>query len=175
MNVGFLNMALDTTPTFDAPIPGMSLTHELGARPWQQPAQYPTVDEAIQYYMDRMTSDEFIDELMDVLEMGVSVGDLANIIQTTSVMDGIHTVDVGVLVAPVLMEMIMFLAESADVEYITGMEKPKDAPISKVKMAKIMQKFAREAGEIEEADDIEAAKVEQADGEDEPKGLMARR
>ena len=35
---------------FDAPIPGMSLTHELGDRPWQTPAQFPTVDEAIEYY-----------------------------------------------------------------------------------------------------------------------------
>ena len=39
---------------FDAPIPGMSLTAELGARPWQTPAQYPTVDEAIEYYMNSM-------------------------------------------------------------------------------------------------------------------------
>ena len=54
-------------PLFDAPIPGMSLTHELGDRPWQSPAQYPTVDEAIQYYMDRMTSDAFMDQLIDVL------------------------------------------------------------------------------------------------------------
>ena len=33
--------------SFDAPIPGMSMTHELGARPWQSPPQYSTVDEVI--------------------------------------------------------------------------------------------------------------------------------
>ena len=31
-------MVMQETPTFDAPIPGESLTHELGARPWQSPA-----------------------------------------------------------------------------------------------------------------------------------------
>ena len=77
-------MAIDA-PLFDAPIPGMSLTHELGDRPWQSPAQYPTVDEAIQYYMDRMTSDAFMDQLIDVLELGVSVSDLANVIQVSIV------------------------------------------------------------------------------------------
>ena len=40
-------------PTFDAPIAGMSLTHELGARPWQKPSQYTTVDEAVQYYIEK--------------------------------------------------------------------------------------------------------------------------
>ena len=62
---------------FDAPIPGMSLTAELGARPWQSPAQYPTVDAAIQYYMDRMTSEQFMDQLIDVVEMGIPVANLS--------------------------------------------------------------------------------------------------
>ena len=66
---------------FDAPIPGMSLTAELGARPWQSPAQYPTVDEAIEYYMNSMTTDSFMDQIIDVLEMGVPVASVANVIQ----------------------------------------------------------------------------------------------
>ena len=51
---------------FDAPIPGMSLTHELGARPWQQPSQFPTVDDAIEYYMASMTSEEYMEQLIDI-------------------------------------------------------------------------------------------------------------
>ena len=47
-------------PKLDAPIPGMSLTHELGARPWQQPAQYTTIDEVIDYYVTRMASERSI-------------------------------------------------------------------------------------------------------------------
>ena len=31
----------------DAPIPGMSLTHELGDRPWQSPPKAATVGEAM--------------------------------------------------------------------------------------------------------------------------------
>tara|TARA_R100001460_G_scaffold25386_3_gene51044 strand:+ start:2186 stop:2695 length:510 start_codon:yes stop_codon:yes gene_type:complete len=168
-------MALDTTPLFDAPIPGMSLTHELGARPWQQPAQYPTVDEAIQYYMDKMTSDEFMDQLIDVVEMGIPVADIANIMQVSSVMEGVHSLDVGVLVAPVLMEMIMFIAESADAEYVTGLDEPTEGQVSKAKMAKIMQELEQEVGNIEQPEETETAKVEQADSENKPKGLMGRR
>ena len=98
---------------FDAPIPGQSLTAPLGGRPWQSPPQYSTVDEVIDYYMARMTTEEFMEQLIDILEMGIPVTSLANIVQLNGVMDGTHTVDVGVLVAPLLIELIMMLAESA--------------------------------------------------------------
>jgi uncharacterized membrane protein (UPF0127 family) len=74
------------------------------------------------------------------------------------------------------MEMIMFIAESADVEYVTGLDEPTKGQISKTKMAKIMRELEQEMGNIEEPEETEAAKVEQADSEEEePKGLMARR
>ena len=41
-------MAFRTTPNFDVPIPGQSLTAELGARPWQTPPEFPTI-EAVSY------------------------------------------------------------------------------------------------------------------------------
>ena len=43
---------LDDT-TFDRPIPGMGMTHEVGARPWQTPPTYTTVEEASDYYIER--------------------------------------------------------------------------------------------------------------------------
>jgi hypothetical protein len=170
-------MAIDSTPIFDAPIPGQSLTAELGARPWQSPAQYPTVDEAIQYYMDRMTSEEFMDQVIDVIEMGVPLADIANTIQLASVMEGLHSVDVGVMVTPVLVEMMMFMAESAGVEYVTGLDNPDKGKITKTKMAKILQELEQEVGKLDEPETTEELKVAESDGEKEeaPKGLMARR
>ena len=111
---------------FDAPIPGMSLTHELGARPWQSPAQYPTVDKAIEYYLERMSTDEFMDQIADVLEMNVPVTTLANTIQLAGVMDGKHTIDVGMLVMPLLMEMIMLIGDNAGVNYDSGLTNAPD-------------------------------------------------
>jgi hypothetical protein len=57
-------------PLLDAPISGQSLTAELGGRPWQQAPQYKTVDDAIEYYLDKMSSNEFTDQLVDVLRDG---------------------------------------------------------------------------------------------------------
>jgi hypothetical protein len=115
-------MALEE-PTFDAPIPGMSLTHELGARPWQQPHQFPDVESAVDYYMARMTSEEFIDQLIDILEMGVPVTVVANTMQLANVMEGKHSIDVSMLITPLLIELMMMLAESAGIEYDSGLMK----------------------------------------------------
>ena len=157
---------------FDAPIPGMSLTHELGARPWQSPPQYTTVDEAIEYYLERMSTDEFMDQMTDVLEMNVPVTTLANTVQLAGVMDGKHSVDVGMLVMPLLMEMIMLIGDNAGVNYDSGLTNApdnttKDTLIEAVR--KEMQEKIKETKEVSE-------EPKQEEIEEKPKsGLMARR
>tara|TARA_R110001632_G_scaffold77311_2_gene174654 strand:+ start:284 stop:823 length:540 start_codon:yes stop_codon:yes gene_type:complete len=101
----------------DAPVAGMSLTSELGGRPWQKPPQYNTVDEAVDYYVTRLNSDDASEQVVDVLEMGVTPSKLANIIQLGSVMEGVHSIDVGVLVTPVIMEFIKLIGDSSNVKY----------------------------------------------------------
>ena len=96
-------------PKFDAPIAGMSLTGELGAFPWQTPPEYATVEEAMEYYLPRLNSEEVTQKLISVMEMGVPLTVIANTMQLHSVMQGLHTVDVGILVLPVLKEMLMLI------------------------------------------------------------------
>jgi len=38
----------------DAPIPGQSLTGELGNFPWENPPQYVTLADAVGFYTDKM-------------------------------------------------------------------------------------------------------------------------
>ena len=114
-------MVLEET-LFNAPIPGESLVAELGGRPWQTPPKMTTVDEAVDYYMERMSSEEFMEQVIGVMESGVPVAVIANTIQLASVMDGVHSVDIGMLVVPIIMEMMMLLGDSAGIEYNLGDE-----------------------------------------------------
>jgi hypothetical protein len=161
-------MEISNQPSFDAPIPGQSLTAELGNRPWQNASQYSTVDEAIDYYMERMSSEEFMVQLADVLESDVPVTVLANTIQMAGVMEGKHTVDVGMLVLPMLMEMIMMIGDSAGIKYNDGMEdnnKPK-----------VLTNYEKEIANVDLSDrDAEETEEEEVDIKEEPKGLMTRR
>ena len=42
------------------PIAGQSLTHELRARPWQNPPQFTTVEESMDWYLDRFDNPELV-------------------------------------------------------------------------------------------------------------------
>tara|TARA_R100001460_G_scaffold42407_2_gene78514 strand:+ start:727 stop:1254 length:528 start_codon:yes stop_codon:yes gene_type:complete len=167
-------------PLLDAPIAGQSLTAEINGRPWLNPPQYTTVDETIEYYLDRMSSEEFTDQLVDVLEMGVPVTTLANTIQLGSVMDGVHSVDVGMLVMPFIMEMIMLVGESSDVKYDSGMENPnkgqtRDTMLNKVRMELEERMRQKEGMFIEEDETVDMEEEEEIVAEEEPMGLMSRR
>tara|TARA_R100001510_G_scaffold54947_1_gene58247 strand:- start:1335 stop:1841 length:507 start_codon:yes stop_codon:yes gene_type:complete len=164
----------------DGPIAGQSLTAEINGRPWLNPPQYTTVDETIEYYLDRMSSEEFTDQLVDVLEMGVPVTTLANTIQLGSVMDGVHSVDVGMLVMPFIMEMIMLVGESSDVKYDSGMENPnkgqtRDTMLNKVRMELEERMRQKEGMFIEEDETVDMEEEEEIVAEEEPMGLMSRR
>jgi hypothetical protein len=94
---------------------------------------------------------------------------MANVIQLNSVMQGVHNIDLGVLVMPIIMEFIMMMADAEGIEYETGLddESPelKDAAVNKA-----LADFAKQkdAGEAEEEEEQEP--------EEEPvKGLMSRR
>ncbi len=171
-------------PRLDAPIPGMSLTHELGARPWQQPAQFPTVEDAVEHYTSRMMSDEFSDQLVDIMDMGIPLTTIANTIQLAGVMEGKHTVDVGLLLLPVLIETMMLIGDSAGIKYKTGLD---DAPrsdrdsLAKRTVEKLKTEMETKNNEQEEDVDITVAlnsiedNPEEEEQEEKPTGLMARR
>ena len=170
--------------SFDAPIPGMSMTHELGARPWQSPPKLASVDDVIEYYLERMSSEEFLEQLTDVMEMGVPVTSIANTIQLGNVMEGIHSIDVGILVLPVLVEMMMLVGDSAGVKYDSGLSK--EAPMNEKRtrstlVAKTARKLQKQLNEMESNKEDKPMVDEPIEMEEEempeekPKGLMGRR
>ena len=50
--------------SFNRPIPGQNLTAELGSRPWQNPPQFSTVEDTIDYYIGQITTDGFTKSLI---------------------------------------------------------------------------------------------------------------
>jgi len=160
-------------PVFDLPVPGMGMTHELGARPWQQPAQYTTIDDVAQLYVAQMQDESFTEQALNLLETKMPVTMIANAMQTTNVMNGVHSIDTGILALPIIMEMIMFIAESDGVEYISGTERDIEAEIEDSSIQAAIQK-------VEDEDTMtgneQPIMEEQQMAEDAmPTGLMARR
>jgi len=155
----------------DAPIAGQSLTAELGNRPWQKPAQYTTVEEALDFYIPRLTDVETQDDLMNVIELGIPLTTIADALQSGGTMDGKHSIDVGILIIPVLIETLAYLAEEQGVEYVTGTEKEVSDTPSSSTVALAIKKIKEKRGEPQEMEEPEV----ELEPEEPSGGLMSRR
>ena len=154
--------------SFNRPIPGQNLTAELGSRPWQNPPQFSTVEETIDYYIGQITNDAFTKSLIHTLKTGVPMTTIVNSIQTVGVMEGKHSLDVGILIIPVLMEAIMLIADKAGIEYDSGLDD--DAKLGSSELAaEVISNMT--AGKMEE----ETSEEPVVEEEEKPIGLMARR
>ena len=167
-------------PVFDAPIPGSSLTKEMGSRPWKNPPQHTTLEEAVDFYVNKMSTDEFTNKLVTNLEMGIPVTSIANVIQMHGVMEGRHTLDISIMLIPILMEMIALIGDTMGIEYDLGLEDEasiEDAENDLIDIAtmklkkKQFERITQEEMELEQPPVIDEFVEEQGEM---PSGLMAR-
>tara|TARA_B110000879_G_scaffold167661_1_gene216811 strand:- start:46 stop:543 length:498 start_codon:yes stop_codon:yes gene_type:complete len=154
----------------DAPIPGQSLTTEPKSRPWEQPPKYTTTEEALSFYIPRLSDAELMAPMVDVMEDGTTVVAVADMIQSSGVMNGLHTLDVGILISPVLVELLITQAQLADIEYKIGTEKS-DSPDSSL-VRKAVDKSSESY--FDESYDEEEVMIEETP-EVESEGIMSRR
>ena len=83
---------------FGAPIPGQSLTtSKPGERRWERPPEAASVEDALRFYMERLSDEEVIDDFMVAIEAGVAIVPLVETLYLSNVMNGIHSLDVGML------------------------------------------------------------------------------
>ena len=119
------------------------------------------------WYLDRFDNNEVVQELLSVMEMGIPLSTIANSMQLGGVLQGIHTIDVGILIMPVLMEIMKHLAEKTDTKYVMGDEpEESDRPSDSVVQSAI--------NSLEEGEEVDIDE-ETIKEEEEPMGLMARR
>ena len=148
----------------NAPIPGMSLTSEPGNRPWENPPNLVSVEDAMEFYTRRILgTPENYDQVLDIIESGLPIRNVANILMKTSVMEGYHTIDVGILVLPVVEELLMSVADMHDVSYVETIDEVfKENVVSRRQARLAVQELKKERAQ---------PKVEPTE---QPKGLMAK-
>lgn len=163
----------------DAPVAGMSLTAEPKSRPWRRPSQVSTVDDAVALYAPIFSDKTTSRMLLGQIQTGIPLTSIADILITGNTMEGKHTLDVGLLVAPVLVETMITMAEMAEIDYVVGNERTDDEPGTKQDIInQVMKSLKEEEGTAEEAmpEEQEVASAEEPMVEEEqPRGLMAPR
>jgi hypothetical protein len=97
--------------------PGISWTAPAKGRPWMQPPKLVNLSDVAQGYIDNLSSPSSMNALLDAVETNVPLAALAEALMLSSVHKGVHSIDTGVLVMPVIIEMLVTAAELHGIEY----------------------------------------------------------
>lgn len=90
------------TDLFKAPIPGQSLTDEPRNAAWENPPEMNTVEEAVIYYIEKISDEDSLDDLALLFDLGANIQDITETLVIMGTMKGLHTVDVQMLAAPIV-------------------------------------------------------------------------
>lgn len=170
--------------TFEAPIPGQSLTDSPKNAPYERPPETADPMEAIDIHLANLTKEGAMEDVLYFLEMGVDLQTMVQGILRSGVVAGIHSLDVSLIIAPVVHEYIKGFADAAELEYNEGFDdKEANEVISYqrdvARAKKILDKMKEEQGmapmpEPEMEPEMEPEEPEMVEEEPVKTGLMAR-
>jgi hypothetical protein len=98
--------------------PGISWTAPEKSRPWLQPPQLTDISRVALYYIATISDEEMMDDMLDSIETSIPLAVIAQAMMMNGVSNGVHTLDAGILVMPVIIEMIESLAMSHKMKYV---------------------------------------------------------
>ena len=168
---------------FDQPIPGQSLTGEPKNNPWEQPAEMSDVEEITKYYINNMANDDVIDDLAAVCQAGLSLKPIVDTIVSVGNMNGLHSVDAGMLVKPVIHEFLKQAITSTGVKVTDdGKDYQREAEEKELQRFRVVvgsylnenPSDGMDAGTELLSDLVEDQPEEEDTPEEKPKGLMAK-
>ena len=135
---------------FNRPVPGQSLTSTPKGAPYERPPEINDPVKALDYHLDILDDPKAVEQAMFMLEMGVDLSTLVEGITRNAVIEGMHSIDISLIVAPVIHEYLKGYADSLGVKYDEGFEdKGEDERVSYARNEMLARKFLAERQEGE--------------------------
>lgn len=104
-----------------SPTNGQSWSHEPKSMPWEKPPQYTNLSDAMHMLMDQLLEPEHLKELLNLMDAGMPIENIARVIIFTGFTTGKWTPDLGILMYKPLMLSLIAIAHRAGL---------KDTPIA---------------------------------------------
>ena len=118
-------MAVREQNPFDTPVPGQSLTDEPGNYPWEHAPQFATVEDASHAIWNGMHKEETMEKILVPLDAGLTVEEIVKVIVFAGFVEGKFNPDVGLLLVPIVSDMVVAMGKKAGIEKIK-LERPKE-------------------------------------------------
>ncbi len=162
---------------FDAPIPGQSLTTEPKNAPFERPPEIVNPEEALMVHLERLNDVDKMEAIVFAVDLGIDVQTITKGILRSAVMEGIHSIDVSLIIAPAVHSFIASTLDAVGVEYDDGFEDKEEA--KRVRDASNKSRLKNMLMDKDTQEDMSEVKVVEEEvpveeEQSEPKGLMAR-
>lgn len=175
-------MDQDTMSMFDGPIPGASLTTELGAELHEKPPVYTDPDEAYEFLMNKIQSPEAFKRIMISAKLDIPVELTVRAVVFSGWALGQYTHDVMLLIFGPVFDGVLDLLEENDIPHIALAERAEDDTLEEAMQE--LEKYEKfKSGEDVDSEMIseEVSEEPEEETEEEPEmdipdtGLMGRR
>ena len=157
---------------FDGPIPGSSLTTELGSEPHERPPEIADPADAYEDLARRMTIPEAFERIAVAAELGTPVELIARAMVFSGWANGKYNFDVQYLIYGPFFELLMKMLDSAGIEYVPLAKRKEDQSLAKAlkQLDKQREKIKELTGETEE--EPEPEEIEETPDVPERGGIM---
>tara|TARA_R110002012_G_scaffold260713_1_gene442428 strand:+ start:3022 stop:3579 length:558 start_codon:yes stop_codon:yes gene_type:complete len=182
---------------FSTAIPGQSLTSEPKNYPWENPPRMINPEEALLWHIDRLKSPKATESAAGLLALGVDVLNLTEGVLRAAVANGQHSIDVSLIIAPVIHEYIKGIGDAVGIDYKEGFEDEdqEDLDLNEVSLSLHKKEARKILAEIDEERGVDLSELEEPQvnmeedmsekepmdvqikepQEEKPMGLMSRR
>ena len=105
---------------YERPIPGQSLTETPKNMPFERPPESAQPEVILNMYKSKLSEEGALEDLFDFIERGVDIKTMVQGMLRSGVMEGLHSIDVSLIIAPFLHKIIVDFCDIAEVKYKDG-------------------------------------------------------
>ena len=155
---------------FSAPIPGQSLTSEPKNSPWENPPLMTDPEEALLWHIEQFENPEKVKGVGGLLILGLDLVTLTEGILRSAVAKGQHSIDISLIIAPIVHEYLKGIADASGIEYVEGLEDEDEMDLSVVEMSLREREAKKILKDIKSNKDIDISSMKDLadDTEEEP-------
>ena len=178
---------------FSTAIPGQSLTSEPKNSKWENPPRMVSPEEALLWHLEKLRKPKSMEAAAGMMALGIDILTLTEGVLRAAVAEGEHSIDVSLIIAPVIHEYIKGIGDAAGVDYKEGFEDDEEEiDLEQVNMSLRKKEAMEILADIKGGEDIDLSGLEDSESnenmseekpqvempepqEEKPMGLMSRR
>ena len=140
---------------FSSPIPGQSLTSEPKNSTWENPPEYSSPEEALLWHLEKFENPKKVEAVVGLIGLGLDLVTMTEGLLRTAVAEGRHSIDVSLIIAPVIHEYIKGIADASGLNYIEGLDDEEELDLNVVGLSIREKEASRILKEIKEGKEPE--------------------